>query len=131
MYNVGYVCTCGQADRACRGLYSSYTMHVSLECKGGVPRGGSCSSDALELVLVQVAAPCYYSDHDAYLATHLRRIFSSPCEPHLTLRMVHELLAFTERVKALYGAHSRHVSECVNNCMADRHFGARHMASGG
>ena len=31
-------------------------MHVSLECKGGIPEGGTCSSDALELVLVQVPA---------------------------------------------------------------------------
>jgi hypothetical protein len=101
MYNGRYVCTCGQADRACRGLYSSYTMHVSLECKGGVPRRGSCSSDALELVLVQVAARATI----LIMMCILRCI----CVSHFLLPLratsdaahriaVHELLAFTERI---------------------------------
>ena len=46
---------CMQADRACRALFSSYTMHVTLECKDGVPKSGKCRNDALQLVLIQVS----------------------------------------------------------------------------
>lgn len=44
-----------RAERACRGLFSSYSMHVTLECKGGMPKSGKCSKEALQLILVQTA----------------------------------------------------------------------------
>lgn len=44
-----------RAERACRGLFSSYSMHITLECSGGVPASGTCSSENLELLLVQTA----------------------------------------------------------------------------
>ena len=43
-----------RADRSCRGLYSSYSMHVTVECKNP-SAAGKCSPADIELVLVQTA----------------------------------------------------------------------------
>ena len=43
-----------RADRSCRGLYSSYSMHVTVECKNP-SAAGKCSPADVELVLVQTA----------------------------------------------------------------------------